>query len=368
MGTIAARKRTNGTVAYTAQIRLKRAGKVIHSEAGTFDRKADAAAWMKRRESELAKPGALEAMAMPDPTLAEVIDRYLADTVRQPGRTKEQVLRTIKAMPIGGLVCSAITSATITEFARSLPGKPQTVGNYLSHLASVFSIARPAWGYPLDKQAMDDAREVTRRLGVQSRSASRNRRPTLEEIDRLMEHFGSKRAGSNPMRAIVAFALFSTRRLEEITRITWADLKEDKSTVWIRNMKHPGEKIGNDVRCTLPPEALRIIQAMPRKEERIFPFNGDSISAAFTRACKMVGIEDLHFHDLRHEGVSRLFEMGWTIPQVAGVSGHRSWQSLRRYTHMDDNGDKWAGWQWLDAICADEKSPAIRRGKGVTQQ
>lgn len=357
MGTIVARKRSNGTVAYTAQIRLKRAGKVVHSEAETFDRKADAAAWMKRRESELAKPGALEAMAMPDPTLAEVIDRYLADTVRQPGRTKAQVLRTIKGMPIGAMACSTITSATITDFARSLTGKPQTVGNYLSHLASVFAIARPAWGFPLDKRAMDDAREVTRRLGVQSRSVSRSRRPTFEELDKLLEHFGRMRTNSNPMQAIIAFALFSTRRLEEITRITWADLNEEKSAIWVRDMKHPGEKIGNDVRCTLPPEALRIIKAMPREEERIFPFNGDSISAAFTRACKMVDINDLHFHDLRHEGVSRLFEMGWTIPQVAGVSGHRSWQSLRRYTHMDEIGDKLAGWKWLDAICADEKKP-----------
>ena len=56
---------------------------------------------------------------------------------------------------------------------------------------------------------------------------------------------------------------------------------------------------------------------MPRRDDRIFPYSTDAISAAFTRACKVLGIEDLHFHDLRHEGVSRLFEMGWTIPQVA---------------------------------------------------
>jgi integrase len=53
-----------------------------------------------------------------------------------------------------------------------------------------------------------------------------------------------------------------------------------------------------------------------------------------------------HFHDLRHDGISRLFEMGWTIPHVASVSGHRSWQSLKRYTHIRQNGDKYAGWDW----------------------
>jgi len=49
---------------------------------------------------------------------------------------------------------------------------------------------------------------------------------------------------------------------------------------------------------------------------------------------------------MRHEGISRLFEMGWTIPQVASVSGHQSWQSLKRYSHLRHNGDKYAGWRW----------------------
>jgi len=57
-------------------------------------------------------------------------------------------------------------------------------------------------------------------------------------------------------------------------------------------------------------------------------------------------IEDLRFHDLRHEGISRLFEMGWTIPQVATVSGHRSWKILKRYSHLRQSGDKYANWKW----------------------
>ena len=348
MGTIVTRKRKDGSIGYLARVRIMRAGEV-HAETETFDRKADAQAWMKRRETELARPGALEALKQDDPLFADVIDRYLADTKREPGRTKAQVLRTIKGMPIGAMTCSKITSADVTEFAKSIKAKPQTVGNYLAHLASVFAIARPAWGYPLDKQAVDDARAVTKRLGIQSRSLSRNRRPTIEEMNKLIEHFDQKRKPSNPMGAICVFAMFSTRRLEEITRITWDDLNEARSMVIVRDMKHPGEKIGNDVRCTLPPEALAIIKAMPRTDARIFPFNGDAITAAFTRACKMTGIENLHFHDLRHEGISRLFEMGWNIPQVATVSGHRSWQSLKRYTHMDEVGDKWAGWEMVAA-------------------
>ena len=69
-----------------------------------------------------------------------------------------------------------------------------------------------------------------------------------------------------------------------------------------------------------------------------------------TRACQQLEIKDLHFHDLRHEGVSWLFEMGRTIPQVAIVSGHRSWSSLKRYSHLRQAGDNFAGWKWLVTI------------------
>ncbi|WP_320409374.1 MULTISPECIES: tyrosine-type recombinase/integrase [unclassified Aureimonas] len=62
----------------------------------------------------------------------------------------------------------------------------------------------------------------------------------------------------------------------------------------------------------------------------------------------MLGVEDLRFHDLRHEGVSRLFEIGLNIPQVSVVSGHRSWISLKRYSHIQTAGDKYEGWKWAE--------------------
>src|SRR5262249_8887132 len=96
MGTIAPRKRQDGTIGYTAKIRLKRAGKIIHTEAQTFDRKPAAAAWLKKREGELAQPGALDRLAADDPPLADVIDQYIRESQKALGRTKEQVLRAIK--------------------------------------------------------------------------------------------------------------------------------------------------------------------------------------------------------------------------------------------------------------------------------
>lgn len=354
MGTITTRKRKDGTEAHTAQIRIRSGGVIIHSEAKTFDRLAAANLWLKKREAELAEPGALEKAKVQDPTLAAVIDQYIRESKRELGKTKTQVLRTIKESELGALKCSAIDSPAVLAFAQGLKVQPQTVGNYLAHLSAVATVARPAWGYPLDIQAVKDARVVSQKLGIVSRSNQRDRRPTLAELDKLMAHYEvmeAKRSDALPMRDLILFAIFSTRRQEEITRLAVADLDQEHGEIWVRDMKHPGEKLGNDARLMLPPRALVIAQkrmAADPKAKLLFPFNADSISTSFTRACQILGIEDLHFHDLRHEGISHLFELGWNIPKVALVSGHRTWTSLKRYTHIRQVGDKFAGWWHLN--------------------
>src|SRR5262249_8321821 len=260
---------------------------------------------------------------------------------------------TIKTSDLGGTKCSNITSNALVSFARELTKnvEPQTCGNYFAHLSNIFTVARPAWSYPLARAAFDDALTVLSKLGLIRKAIERTRRPTLEELDRLMEHFGrirNHRPSSIPMQKIVLFALFSTRRQEEITLLRWEDLDDDR--ILVRDMKHPGDKIGNNVYCELPSAAIEIVRSMPRTDDRIFPYSTDAISAAFTRACQFLGIEDLRFHDLRHEGISRLFEMGRTIPQAAAVSGHRSWTSLKPYTHIRQTGDKYKDWKWLPIL------------------
>jgi len=78
------------------------------------------------------------------------------------------------------------------------------------------------------------------------------------------------------------------------------DLDAGGKRILVRDMKNPGDKIGNNVWCDLPDEALAIIGAMPRLSDRIFPYSTDAISAAFTRACHLLAIEDLRFHDLQY--------------------------------------------------------------------
>lgn len=356
MGTITARKRKDGSTGYTAAILRKKGGVIVLREAKTFDKKREAESWIRFREGELDRPGALDRVSKPSATLADAIDRYTLEKT-EIGRTKQQVLRSIKNFSIADMDCAAIKSDHIVSFAQELlqgDRQPQTVGNYISHLAAIFRIARPAWGMSLDQTAMRDAQVVLRNLETVAKSAKRDRRPTLDELDLLMQHFTDRKITSPrsaPMHKVVAFALFSTRRQEEITTIKWSDLDEPHGRVLVRDMKHPGQKKGNDVWCELPPEAMRIAQSMPRTKAEIFPYGTDAISAAFTRACKFLDIKDLRFHDLRHEGVSRLFEMGKTIPLAASVSGHRSWSSLQRYAQIREQGDKFADWPWLEKVC-----------------
>lgn len=370
MGTITERERKDGTTGHYAQILIKRKGRVVHREAQTFDRKQAAKAWLARRETELAQPGALE--RGPDPKLHEAIDRSIAETEREMGDTKTQVLRTIKKHDIAEMRCSEIKSHHISDFIRSLKVLPQTRLSYASHLSSVFTVAKPLWGYPLDAKEMESAMIAMRKLGIIAKGDSRDRRPTLEELNRLMNHFArikANRPKSMPMTMIILFAIFATRRQEEITRVTWVDYDKDRARQWVRDMKHPGDKQGNDVLCDIPERAIAIIESMPRTHAEIFPYSAESISAAFTRACLLLGIEDLHFHDLRHEGISHLFEMRKQIPEVAKISGHRTWTSLKRYTHVDQYVDKYAGWKWLEiltnsrAITVDAE---IRVGNDVT--
>lgn len=350
MGAITERTKKDGRSSYLAQIKIVRKGVIVHRENRTFERRQAAAAWLEKREKELNAPGGLERARSEDPSLSLVIDRYIEESEKEMGRTKAQVLRTIQGLPIGQKPIGSITSADLVAMLRNIDAQPSTRGNYLSHIATIFALARPAWGYDADHATAKDAAASAKRLGIIGKSKHRHRRPTLDELETLMRHFQDRerrRPSMIPMTRIIPFALFSTRRQEEITRIRWADLDEPGSRILVRDMKNPGEKAGNDVWCDLPEPALRFLLSMPRTHAEIFPYTTDAIGANFTRACHLLGIDDLVFHDLRHEGASRLFEMGLNIPHVAAVTGHRSWSSLKRYTHIRVAGDKYADWPWI---------------------
>ena len=69
-----------------------------------------------------------------------------------------------------------------------------------------------------------------------------------------------------------------------------------------------------------------------------FPVNANAFRLAWDRLRARAGLSDLRFHDLRHEAISRFFEMGLNMPEVAVISGHRDPRMLFRYTHLRTEG------------------------------
>ena len=160
--------------------------------------------------------------------------------------------------------------------------------------------------------------------------------PTEAELEALYSLWDAKKRQSIPMTTLVQFALSSAMRLGEICRIQIEDIDFEECTVLIRKRKDPRNKESNDQIVPLVGDSMEIIieQIGTRTKGRIFPYNSRSASASFTRACKALKIEDLHFHDLRHAATVELFRMGLDIPRVAMITGHKSWVNLRRYTNL----------------------------------
>ena len=136
------------------------------------------------------------------------------------------------------------------------------------------------------------------------------------------------------MRPIMWFAIYSARRESEICRLEWSDNDASAKSGLVRDAKHPREKLGNHLRFKYTPQGWDIVHAQPKCSPYVFPYNPTSVSDAFTSACRILGIQDLRFHDLRHEAISRLFELGYDIHEVAQFSLHSSWEDLKRYTHL----------------------------------
>lgn len=341
MGTISARKRADGSIAYTAQIRLKDKGAIVHTEAQTFTRKALAQAWLKRRESELEEARSVGALRTKKVTVGQILDSYVARAkgITDWGRSKTADIRRLREAGIADKDARLLTAADLIDHCtgrRIHDGAgPATVLNDIVWLRQAFLSAAAQFGLREPLAAADEAKAELLRTKVISKPQQRSRRLSVDEEASLVEHFtGRDNRAKIPMLDIFQFALLTARRQEEICRIRWADVDFEKGVGWVDDVKHPRLKKGNRRNFRILKAALEIIERQPRTAPEVFPYNSKSIGAAFTRACHVLEIEDLHFHDLRHEATSRLFEKGYSIQEVAQFTLHESWATLKRYTHL----------------------------------
>jgi integrase len=218
---------------------------------------------------------------------------------------------------------------------------PGSAKRYMGHITSALKTGAGLWGIEVDWKGFNDACETLEKLHLIAEGNSRERRLKAGELEKIKARTQFLRM---PMHDIIDFALELGMRVGEICRLEWADLDEKRRMIWVRHRKHPTKKMKNTKEVPLLGQSLAIIQRQPRVDadgnpaKFIFPYVSQSIGQAFTAAAKAAKIENLTFHDLRHEAISRLFEQGYGIPEVALVSGHSSWKSLKRYTQLNPEG------------------------------
>jgi integrase len=340
MATIKARRQANGSIRYTAIVR-KRVGKtIVHREARTFIHRSAALSWARHREVDLENPAALTRKQHGTVTLAELIRWYIDtfETISKWQRSKQTHLEFLERHSIGKANVLTLTSAVLIDHVRSRRSDgagPATVINDLVWIGVVLRAAKNVKELPVRPEITQEASGACRELRLIGKPRRRARRPTADELARLREYFASRdRRAQIPMQAIVDFAIASARREAEICRLEWRDNDAANRIGLVRDAKHPTSKDGNHRRFKYTPEAWSIVENQSRVSAYIFPYDPRSVGAAFTRACHVLGIEDLRFHDLRHEATSRLFERGYQIHEVAQFTLHESWNELKRYTNL----------------------------------
>ena len=342
MPTIIVRPRLDGSIGYTARVRIRKNQKVVHQETMTFSTRSAAEKWGKRREVELEDPHLLALAKHGETTLASVIRWYIDSFqhISQWQRSKQSALLFLERHEIGKVDVLQFTTEQLVEHVRARRASGvsgATAANDLIWISLVLETAKAARGLPVNPAVVAEARLVCHKLRLISRSRRRDRRPTNDELERLDQYFFNRDRHSCsviPMRTMMWFAIESSRREAEICRLEWDDNDAAGRTGLVRDAKHPRSKDGNHLKFKYTPAGWEIVQQQPRRGRHIFPYDPKSVSSAFTEACKVLGINDLRFHDLRHEATSRLFELGYEIHEVAQFTLHRSWDELKRYANL----------------------------------
>lgn len=306
----------------------------------TFATKAEAQGWSAVIESEIARGVYAERIDRAQAekiTFAELIDQYLNEVSQlkkgveseryRLNALKRQSWTQQRVTTINGKVLSRYRTERLTEV------KPATVNRELSIIHHIFEIARKEWGVCIP---VNPVRQIQR----PKNGPGRERRLAPDEAERLLMALDAKDrrpdgtldAGTRNIwvKPMVMFALETALRRGEILGLRWKDVDYPKQTVRLLDSKNGRSRL-----VPLSTKAVSILQTLPKsKSGKIFDTTGDAVKKAFVRAVTRADIENFHFHDLRHEAISRLFEKGLSIMEVPLLSGHLDLRMLKRYTHM----------------------------------
>lgn len=304
----------------------------------TFPTKAMAQAWARGIETDIDRGQVLAPRTVVGRVVlvSDLIDAYRKlREKKRPIRDDGNEHYMLKALErgLGALDVSRLSSDDLVAYAEARADEgagPYTVNMDISKLGTVLRLAGVTMKLNLP-DVVGQARPVLAHAGLIGGGGKRERRPTEDELVRLVEWLTENKG--QLYADVVRFAVATAMRRSEITRLRWSDVDEEKKLVLVRNRKDPRKKAGNDQWVPLLGEAWALVQSRPRGD-LIWPLHEQTISKYFKEATDALSIPDLRFHDLRHDGISRLFEQGFDIPRVALVSGHKSWNNLKRYTQL----------------------------------
>ena len=301
-------------------VRVRR--KVYPTKCRSFTYKSDARSWAVKIEREL-DSGLLCDYST---TIYQLLERYLNEiTIRKRSVNQETYrVRAIQRDKLSHFRISEIKSANITEFRddRLSAVSGSTVIKDINLLSHVFKVAQQDWGY-------DGLNNPVAKIRKPKPNRPRDRRLIDGEFERLI---GSARASEEVLlHFLIEFAIETGMRRGELLSTLWSDVHIEESYIHL-----PMTKNGSSRDVPLSSRAKSILSDLPRGlSEAVFPIHFEALKGLWKRACKRAGIEDLHFHDLRHEATTRFFEKGLNVMEVATITGHKDLRMLQRYTHLN---------------------------------
>lgn len=252
-----------------------------------------------------------------------MLGRYLKEV--SPGKAEEGRSDTARIERLqrilGDYSVHTLTSRRVTRYKKDRLAEDaaaQTVLHELVLLHHAYVVACEEWGLEL-------AKGIPRTKRPKLPKGRNQRIPTA-----IMQRI--RLATSSPdLGDVVEFAIETCMRRSEIAGIEADVVSLERGTVFLADTKN-----GESRTVPLTPRAKEIIRKrVEAGYSPVFRMRPDSITQAFGRAVKRVGIEGLRFHDTRHEGISRLLEQGYTLIEAARVSGHKTLTQLDRYAHLD---------------------------------
>ena len=300
--------------------RVRRGGHPTQSKS--FHLRADAEAWARKLESEQERGTWRDSSEAEDTTLAECLDRYTREHVprkRAPARERSHV-DALRALPFTSRAVARVRSADVAaarDAWTAVGHAPATIVRRLAVLSRVFNVARREWGM----ESLANPIEAVTKPHVAN---ARTRRVSDAELDAICAA-----TGSAELSAVLRLAVETAMRRGELCALRWehVDLKD-------RTAHLPHTKNGQARDVPLSSRAVAILHALPRRiDGQVFGSRPDSVTQAFERAVQRAGLDDLHFHDLRHEATSRLSEKLPNLIELAAVTGHKDLRMLKRYYH-----------------------------------